>query len=52
MLNKPNRRDRASHQAIRTEAEYDRALFEAARYFEHEPHRGTPEADRFDILAA
>lgn len=37
---------------IRTEADYDAALGEIGRYFEREPKRGTPEADRFDLLAA
>jgi HTH-type transcriptional regulator / antitoxin HigA len=37
---------------IRTEADYDAALQEIEQYFEHEPQPGTPEADRFDILAA
>ena len=36
---------------IRTEAEYDEALDEIERYFENEPQPGTPEADRFDLLA-
>src|SRR5437899_13099890 len=36
---------------IRTEAEYDEALEEIERYFENEPKPGTPEADRFDLLA-
>jgi HTH-type transcriptional regulator/antitoxin HigA len=36
---------------IRTEADYDWALKEIERYFELEPKRGTPEADRFDVLA-
>jgi HTH-type transcriptional regulator/antitoxin HigA len=37
---------------IRSEADYDWALKEIERYFEREPRRGTPEADRFDVLAA
>lgn len=37
---------------IRTEADYDAALREIERYFEREPEIGSPEADRFDILAA
>lgn len=37
---------------IRTEADYDAALREIAEYFENEPAPGTPEADRFDVLAA
>lgn len=37
---------------IRTEEDYDWALEEIARYFENVPAPGTPEADRFDVLAA
>jgi HTH-type transcriptional regulator/antitoxin HigA len=37
---------------IRTEADYDWALKEIEHYFAREPKRGTPEADRFDVLAA
>lgn len=37
---------------IRTEADYDAALKDIAQYFEHEPQAGSPEADRFDVLAA
>ena len=37
---------------IRTEADYDWALAEIAPYFENEPEFGTPEADRFDVLAS
>lgn len=36
---------------IRNEADYDWALKEIERYFEREPKRGTPDADRFDVLA-
>src|SRR5215510_110177 len=36
---------------IRSEADYDAALNEIERYFENEPKAGTPEADRFDLLA-
>ncbi len=36
---------------IRTEADYDWALAEIARYFDAEPDPGTSEADRFDVLA-
>jgi HTH-type transcriptional regulator / antitoxin HigA len=36
---------------LRTHAEYDAALAEITRYFEKEPKRGTPAADRFDLLA-
>ncbi len=35
---------------IRTGADYDWALAEAARYFENEPKRGTPAGDRFEVL--
>jgi HTH-type transcriptional regulator / antitoxin HigA len=37
---------------IRTEADYDQALKEIALYFEREPEPGSPDADRFDVLAA
>ena len=37
---------------IRSEADYDWALAEIEQYFAHEPEKGTPEADRFDVLAA
>jgi HTH-type transcriptional regulator/antitoxin HigA len=36
---------------IRTETEYDEAVDEIERYFENQPKPGTPEADRFDLLA-
>ena len=36
---------------IRSEADYEWALGEIARYFEDEPEKGTPEADRFDVLS-
>jgi HTH-type transcriptional regulator/antitoxin HigA len=36
---------------IRSESDYEAALKEIERYFEHEPKPGTPEADRFDLLA-
>jgi HTH-type transcriptional regulator / antitoxin HigA len=36
---------------IRSEADYDTALEEIERYFENEPEPGTPEANRFDLLA-
>ena len=36
---------------LRSEAEYDAALKEIERYFENEPKPGTPEADRFDLVA-
>jgi HTH-type transcriptional regulator/antitoxin HigA len=37
---------------IKTEADYDWALKEIARYFEREPEPGSQEGDRFDVLAA
>ncbi|GAB0116386.1 helix-turn-helix domain-containing protein [Acidisoma sp. 7E03] len=37
---------------IRTEADYEWALQEISPYFDTEPQPGTPEADRFDVLAA
>ena len=37
---------------IRTEADYDASLKDIEQYFENEPAPGTPEADRFDVLAA
>jgi HTH-type transcriptional regulator / antitoxin HigA len=37
---------------LRNESDYDWALKEIEQYFEHEPKRGTPEADRFDVLSA
>jgi HTH-type transcriptional regulator/antitoxin HigA len=36
---------------LRSESDYDAALADIERYFEKEPKRGTPEADRFDLLA-
>jgi len=36
---------------IRTDADYRATLAEIERYFENEPTPGTPEADRFDLLA-
>jgi len=36
---------------LRNERDYDRALKEIALYFEREPERGTPEAERFNALA-
>lgn len=36
---------------IRTEADYRWALNEIEKYFDTEPKRGTPEADRFEVLA-
>ncbi len=37
---------------LRNERDYNWALNEIAQYFERQPRRGTPEADRFDVLAA
>jgi HTH-type transcriptional regulator / antitoxin HigA len=37
---------------LRTEADYDWALAEIDAYFRREPIPGTPQADRFDVLAA
>ena len=37
--------------ALRTEADYTWALEQIEPYFEHEPEPGTPEGDRFDVLA-
>jgi len=36
---------------IRTEEDYDWALAEIAAYFDDIPEKGTPDADRFDVLA-
>jgi HTH-type transcriptional regulator/antitoxin HigA len=36
---------------IRSEADYRWALAEIERYFDREPVRGTPDADRFEVLA-
>jgi antitoxin component HigA of HigAB toxin-antitoxin module len=36
---------------LRSEADYETALDAIERYFESEPKAGTPEADRFDLLA-
>lgn len=36
---------------IRTEADYQWALAEIAPYFDNQPDLGTPEGDRFDVLA-
>ena len=36
---------------LRSEADYDWALSEIEQYFVHEPEPGTPESDRFDVLA-
>lgn len=37
---------------LKTETDYDWAVAEIARYFENEPEVGSPEGDRFDVLAA
>jgi HTH-type transcriptional regulator / antitoxin HigA len=37
--------------ALHSEADYEWALKEVERYFEHQPAPRTPEADRFDVLA-
>ncbi|KAB8125385.1 helix-turn-helix domain-containing protein [Komagataeibacter medellinensis] len=37
---------------IRDDADYEWALKEIKQYFDNEPARGTPEADRFDVLSA
>lgn len=36
---------------IKTDADYDWALAEITPYFENQPEPGTPEGDRFDVLA-
>src|SRR5947208_1520051 len=36
---------------LRSEADYEAALDEIERFFEKEPKPGTPDADRFDLLA-
>ncbi len=37
---------------IKTEADYDWALAEIERYFDAEPEPGTPDSQRFDVLAS
>ncbi len=37
---------------IKTEADYDWALTEIEHYFDVEPKPGTPEGQRFDVLAS
>lgn len=37
---------------IRTETDYDWALREIEAYFSREPQEGTPESDRFHVLAS
>lgn len=39
-----------TNRPIRTEAEYQAALAEVEEFFRSEPMKGTPEADRFDLL--
>jgi len=36
---------------LRSEADYEAALAAIEYYFDHEPRKGTAEADRFDLLA-
>lgn len=36
---------------IRTKADYEWALAEISPYFDNQPEPGTPEGDRFDVLA-
>lgn len=36
---------------LRTEADYEWALREIAGYFENQPEVGSPDGDRFDVLA-
>ena len=36
---------------IRTEADYDWALAEIAKYFENQPDPGSPDGERFEVLA-
>src|ERR1700752_4024216 len=36
---------------LRSEADYDKAIAEIEHYFDQTPKLGTPEADRFDLLA-
>ena len=36
---------------IRTQADLDWALAEISRYFDNQPAPGSPDADRFDVLA-
>jgi HTH-type transcriptional regulator/antitoxin HigA len=37
---------------IKTEADYEWALAEIEQYFDREPEPGTPESQRFDVLAS
>ncbi|MCA0003697.1 MULTISPECIES: type II toxin-antitoxin system HigA family antitoxin [unclassified Mesorhizobium] len=36
---------------LKTEADYDWAIAEITQYFENEPEIGSPDGDRFDVLA-
>jgi len=36
---------------LKTQDDYDWAIAEITRYFENEPEAGTPDGDRFDVLA-
>lgn len=36
---------------IKTDADYDWAISEITKYFENEPEVGSPDGDRFDVLA-
>jgi HTH-type transcriptional regulator/antitoxin HigA len=36
---------------VNTEADYAWAIAEITRYFENEPEPGSPDGDRFDVLA-
>jgi HTH-type transcriptional regulator/antitoxin HigA len=45
------RNDRKPIRPLRSEADYEAALAEIARYFAKEPKPGTSAADRFDLLA-
>lgn len=36
---------------LHSEADYESALKEIEHYFDHEPTPGTPDADRFELLA-
>lgn len=36
---------------VKTEADYAWAIAEITRYFENEPEPGSPDGDRFDVLA-
>jgi HTH-type transcriptional regulator/antitoxin HigA len=36
---------------LKTEADYDWAIAEITKYFDNEPEVGSPDGDRFDVLA-